>query len=59
VENRDRLTSLHRKVFSPMFHQVSGMGGHGCKETHRGDVWKKTPNFRDFREMGDGGTSHI
>jgi hypothetical protein len=36
-----------------------GMGGRGYGETHKGDVWKYPPNFRDFWEMGDEGTSHI
>ena len=41
----------------PMFHQDGGTGGRGCGETHKGDVTRVPPNFRDF--LGNGGRRDV
>jgi hypothetical protein len=45
--------------FFTMFHQDGGTGGRGCVGTHKGDVTRVPPNFRDFLGNGGRGTSHI
>jgi hypothetical protein len=40
-----------------MFHQDGGTGGRGCGETHKGDVTRVPPNFRDF--LGNGGRGDV
>jgi hypothetical protein len=38
-----------------MFHQVSGMGGRGREEMHRGDVWKYPQILGILRKWGTWG----
>jgi hypothetical protein len=41
-------------VIKTMFHQDSGTGGRGCKEMHKGDVWKYPQILGIFGKWGTG-----